>query len=130
MTTNGGRAWLFHNEGGTNHSLRLKLMGTKSNRDGIGAVVRVTSGGAKQWQMLRSGSSYLSQSELVLTFGLGDATKAEAIEIQWPSGQVEKLSGVAGDQTITVEEGKGVVGTRAYGKHAIPRATSVKLAKN
>jgi enediyne biosynthesis protein E4 len=130
MTTNGGRAWLFHNEGGTNHSLRLKLMGTKSNRDGIGAVVRVTSGGAKQWQMLRSGSSYLSQSELVLTFGLGDATKAEAIEIQWPSGQVEKLSGVAGDQTITVEEGKGVVGTRAYGKHAIPRATSVKVAKN
>jgi enediyne biosynthesis protein E4 len=130
MTTNGGRAWLFHNEGGTNHSLRLKLLGTKSNRDGIGAVVRVTSGGAKQWQMLRSGSSYLSQSELVLTFGLGDATKAEAIEIQWPSGQVEKLSGVAGDQTITVEEGKGVVGTRAYGKHAIPRATSVKVAKN
>jgi enediyne biosynthesis protein E4 len=130
MTTNGGRAWLFHNEGGTNHSLRLKLLGTKSNRDGIGAVVRVASGGAKQWQMLRSGSSYLSQSELVLTFGLGDATKAEAIEIQWPSGQVEKLSGVAGDQTITVEEGKGVVGTRAYGKHAIPRATSVKVAKN
>ena len=56
---------------GTNHSLRIKLVGTKSNRDGIGAVVRVTSGGDKQWKMLRSGSSYLSQSELVLTFGLG-----------------------------------------------------------
>ena len=116
VTTNGGRPWLFHNEGQTNHSLRIKLVGTKSNRDGIGAVVRVTSGGAKQWQMLRSGSSYLSASELVLTFGLGNATKADAVEIQWPSGQVEKLSGVAGDQTVTVEEGKGMVGNRAYGK--------------
>lgn len=119
VTTNGGRVWLFHNEGGTNHSLRVKLVGTKSNRDGIGAVVRVTSGGAKQWQMLRSGSSYLSQSELVVTFGLGSATKAEVIEVQWPSGQVDKLSGVAADATLTVEEGKGVVATRAYGK--LPR---------
>ena len=116
ITTNGGRPWLFHNEGSTNHSLRLKLAGTKSNRDGIGAVVRVTSGGDKQWQMLRSGSSYLSQSELVLTFGLGGVTRADAIEIQWPSGQVDKLSGIAADQTITVQEGKGVVGNRAYGK--------------
>ena len=120
VTTNGGRPWLFHNEAATGHSLRVKLVGTKSNRDGIGAVVRVTSGNAKQWQMLRSGSSYLSQSELVLTFGLGASTKADAIEIQWPSGQVEKLSGIAGDQTITVEEGKGMVATRAYGKGPKP----------
>jgi enediyne biosynthesis protein E4 len=129
VTTNGGRAWLFHNEGGTNHSLRVKLVGTKSNRDGIGAVVRLTSGSAKQWQMLRSGSSYLSQSELVLTFGLGGAAKADAVEVQWPSGQVDTLSGVAGDQTVTVEEGKGVVGTRAYGKRTAPGA-AVKVAKN
>jgi hypothetical protein len=118
VTTNGGRPWLFHNEGGTNHSLRVKLVGTNSNRDGIGAVVRVASGGAKQWQMLRSGSSYLSQSELVLTFGLGAATKADAIEIHWPSGQVDKLAGLAADQTLTVQEGKGVIGNRAYGKGA------------
>jgi len=116
VTTNGGRAWLFHNEGGTNHSLRVKLVGTRSNRDGIGAVVRVTSAGVKQWQMLRSGSSYLSQSELVLTFGLGAATKADSIEIQWPSGQVDKLSGLASDQTVTMAEGKGVIGNRAYAK--------------
>jgi hypothetical protein len=114
MTTNGGRAWLFHNEGGTNHSLRVKLVGTKSNRDGIGAVVWVTSAGGRQWKMLCSGSSYLSQSELVLTFGLGGGRKADAIEITWPSGQVDKLTGVAADQTITVGEGKGVVGIRAY----------------
>ena len=130
MTTNGGRAWLFHNEGGTNHSLRIKLVGTKSNRDGVGTVVRLTSGAAKQWQMLRSGSSYLSQSELVLTFGLGSGTKADTVEIQWPSGQMEKLSGLSGDQTVTIQEGKGVVGTRAYGSKPVPRSPTVKVAKN
>jgi hypothetical protein len=116
ITTNGGRPWLFHNEAATSRSLRVKLTGTKSNRDGIGAVVRVSSGGGTQWQMVRSGSSYLSQSELTLTFGLGNATKADAIEVQWPSGQVDKLSNIAGDQMVSIEEGKGVVASRAYGK--------------
>jgi len=118
VTTNAGPAYLFHNEGGSNHSLRLKLVGTKSNRDGIGAVVRVTSGNNskdKQWKMLRSGSSYLSQSELILTFGLGAETKADIVEIQWPSGAVDKLSNVNASQTVTVEEGKGIVNARAYG---------------
>ena len=116
LTTNAGRPYLFHNEGGTNRSLRVKLVGTKSNRDGIGAVVRVTAGADKQWKMLRSGSSYLSQSELVLTFGLGAQTKADAIEIQWPSGQVDKLSNVNAGQTVTVQEGKGIISNRAYGR--------------
>jgi hypothetical protein len=69
--------------------------------------------------MLRSGSSYLSQSELVLTFGLGQETKADAVEIQWPSGQVDKLSNVNDGQTVTVEEGRGIVASRQY---APPRA--------
>ncbi|MCU1297049.1 MAG: ASPIC/UnbV [Acidobacteriaceae bacterium] len=116
FTTNGGRAYLFHNEGGSNHSLRIKLAGTKSNRDGIGAVIRVTSGKDAQSKMLRSGSSYLSQSELVLTFGLGEQTKADAIEVRWPSCQVEKLSNVNAGQTITIEEGKGVTSSRSYSK--------------
>jgi len=114
VTTNGGPAYLFHNEGGTNHSLRFKLVGTRSNRDGIGAIIRLSAGGDKQWKMLRSGSGYLSQSELVLTFGLGSHTKAENVEIQWPSGQVEKLTNVPAGQTLTVEEGKGIVLSRAY----------------
>jgi hypothetical protein len=118
VTTNAGPAFLFHNEGGTNHSLRLKLVGTKSNRDGIGAVVRVTSGSEKQWKMLRSGSSYLSQSELVLTFGLGTLTRADAVEIQWPSGQMDKLSNIAAGETVTVQEGKGVIANRPYAKSA------------
>jgi hypothetical protein len=121
VTTNGGRAYLFHNEGGTNNSLRVKLQGTKSNRDGIGASIRVTSGKDQQWQMLRSGSSYLSQSELVATFGLGSAAKAESVEVQWPSGQIDKLSNVSAGQTITIEEGKGVVANRPYAKPLPPR---------
>jgi enediyne biosynthesis protein E4 len=114
VTTNAGPAYLFHNEGGTNHSLRIKLVGTKSNRDGIGAVVRVSAGGDKQEKMLRSGSSYLAQSELVLTFGLGVQTKADSVETRWPSGQIDKLTNVNAGQTVTIQEGKGVVGNRAY----------------
>ncbi|HVI09215.1 MAG TPA: CRTAC1 family protein [Candidatus Binatia bacterium] len=114
MTTNAGPAVLFHNEGGTNHSLRIKLAGTKSNRDGIGAVVRVTSGSDKQTKMLRSGSSYLSQSELALTFGLASQTKADSIQIEWPSGQIDRLSNVNAGQTITVQEAKGIIANRAY----------------
>ena len=123
VTTNAGPAYLFHNQGGTNHSLRIKLVGVKSNRDGIGAVVRVASGSDKQWKMLRSGSSYLAQSELVLTFGLGQQAKADSVEIQWPSGQVDKLANVNASQTITVQEGKGITANRAYGKAPPPRAT-------
>jgi enediyne biosynthesis protein E4 len=114
LTTNGGRAFLFHNEGGMSHSLRVKLVGTKSNRDGLGAIVRVTSGQDRQWQMLRSGSSYLSQSELVLTFGLGSAAKADSLEVQWPSGQVEKLFNINAGQTVSIQEGKGLIASKAY----------------
>jgi hypothetical protein len=118
VTTNGGRAYLFHSEGVTNHSLRIKLSGTKSNRDGIGALVRVTSAGQKgeQSKMLRSGSSYLSQSELVLTFGLGKQTKADSVEVVWPSGHVDKLSDVNAGQIVAIQEGKGIVAARRYDK--------------
>ena len=133
MTTNGGRAYLYRNDGTTNHSLRIKLVGTKSNRDGIGATIRLTSGQVKQTKMVRSGSSYLSQSELVATFGLGAQDKAEAIEIQWPSGETEKLTNVNAGQTVTVEEGKGITASRPYGtvakKAAVNKMASV-LTKN
>ena len=138
LTTNAGPAYLFHNEGGTNHSLRIKLVGTQSNRDGIGAVVRVSAGGVgagglndkdKQWKMLRSGSSYLAQSELVLTFGLGALTKADSVEIDWPSGQVDKLSNVDAGQTITVEEGMGVIAKRVYGKASASHWSALAAGK-
>jgi hypothetical protein len=117
--TNGGAAALFRNDaapGGANHSLRLRLVGTKSNRDGIGAVVKLAAGGETQTQMLRSGSSYLSASELVLTFGLAQRETADAVEIRWPSGLVEKLANVGAGQTVIVTEGKGVTASRAYAK--------------
>jgi len=117
MSTNGGPVSLFKNEpvGAVNHSLRVKLVGMKSNRDGIGSVVRVTRAEGTQMQMLRSGSSYLSASELVLTFGVGQQNKVDSVEIRWPSGQVEKLSNVNVGQTVTVTEGKGITSSRHYG---------------
>lgn len=119
VSTSGGRAYLFENdatgEAALQKSLRIKLIGTKSNRDGIGAVVKVTAGSDAESEMMRSGSSYLSSSELVLTFGLARHEKADAIEIRWPSGQVDKLSNVAAGQTITVTEGKGITASRKYG---------------
>jgi len=120
MATNGGPAVLFRNEAtGTaaNHSLRVKLVGTKSNRDGIGATVRVTAAGGTQAQMVRSGSSYLSASELVLTFGLGQLGKAEKVDVLWPSGQRDRLTNVAAGETIVVTEGKGITANRPYEKN-------------
>lgn len=125
ITTNGGPALLFRNDGGNrNHGLRIKLRGTNSNRDGIGAVVRIESDGEKQWQTLHSGSGYLSQSELVLTFGLGQKTKVNSAKIEWPSGKTDELTNLAADQTITVEEGKGIIAAKPFLKnpHASPPA--------
>ena len=119
LSTNGGPVYLFENEASgtaaTSRSLRLKLVGTVSNRDGIGAVVKVTAGSDWQSQMLRSGSSYLSASELELTYGLAQHDRADSVEIRWPSGRVETLSNVAAGQTITVTEGKGITSSRKYG---------------
>jgi hypothetical protein len=118
LSTNGGPAYLFLNEASgsaaVNKSLRVKLIGTKSNSDGIGATVKITSNGVMQTQMLRSGSSYLSASELVLTFGLGPNDKADNLEVRWPSGQTDRLSNVAAGQTITITESKGQTSTRPY----------------
>jgi hypothetical protein len=116
LTTNGGSAVLFRNDGGTNNSLRIRLIGTRSNRDGIGTVVRLTAGGQSQSQMLRSGSGYLSSNELVLTFGLGQVARADQIEVRWPSGQVDQLTSLSAGSTVTIKEGSGLISTRAYRK--------------
>src|SRR6266850_4764068 len=107
ITTNAGAPVLLRNDGGSNNSLRVRLVGTRSNRNGIGAVVVATVGGHKDTRMLRSGSSYLSQSELVLTFGLGKKKKVDVLEIRWPSGEVDKLQDISGGQILTVQEGQG-----------------------
>jgi len=98
--------------------LRVKPVGKRSNRDGIGAVVTVSSGADKQSQMLRSGSSYLSASELVLTFGMGANPQPATIEVRWPSEQVDRVSGVPADQTVTITEGRGITSSRAFAKRS------------
>jgi hypothetical protein len=105
ISTNNGPAYLYRNDGGNrNHWLQLKLTGSKSNRDGIGAVVRVTSAGGMQWQTVHSGSSYCSASDLALTFGLGRDASAGTIEVEWPSGSKQKLTNIAANQRMEIKE--------------------------
>jgi hypothetical protein len=110
VTENNGPARLLRNEGGNRqHWLRVTLQGTKSNRSAIGAVVTVTlPGGAKRWAMVKTGSSYLSQSELPLTFGLGADARVAGLEVRWPSGQVDTIGSVDANRAITVIEGQGL----------------------
>ncbi len=108
LTTNGGPAYLYRNDGGNaNHYLRVKTVGSRSNRDGIGAIVRVKLSGGTAWCQVKSGSSYCSQSELPLTFGLGKQTSVPMLEVTWPSGTVDRYYNVASNQTLTVKEGTG-----------------------
>lgn len=110
MTTNGGPAVLLRSDlsggAGANHSLRLQLAGTRSNRDGLGASIRVKVGDETQVALAHSGSSYLSQSERILTFGIGKATQADSVEIRWPSGQIDRMSNVGAGSVIKVQEGR------------------------
>lgn len=112
ITTSSGAAKLLRNDNGnSNDMLRVKTVGTHSNRDGIGSKVIVRlENGSHQMQMVKSGSSYLSQSELPLTFGLGkpQAGKAVSLEIVWPNGRKESISGIQPNQSIVLEEGKGM----------------------
>ncbi len=108
IATNNGPAYLYLDTGDGRHALRLRTVGVKSNRDGIGARVRVRVGDRWQETVVKSGSSYLSASELPLTFGLGAANRADAIEIHWPSGAVDRLANVAAGQFVTVTEGRGI----------------------
>ena len=117
ITANNGTARLLRNDNGNkNDMLRVKTIGTRSNRDGIGAKVTVTTAnGTHLFGMVKTGSSYLSQSELPLTFGLGkpEALKTVSLEIVWPSGHKDSVSSVKANQFITVQEGKGIISAQA-----------------
>ena len=114
VTVNNGPARLLRNDGGNrNNVLRVQTIGTTSNRDGIGARVDVAvRGGASLWQIVKTGSSYASQSELPLTFGLGRATDVDGIKVRWPSGRVDSVGALKANQFVTVKEGAGIVGSR------------------
>ncbi len=107
ITTNDGPAYLFRNDGGNrNHWLTLRLEGVKSNRSALGAVVILDSASGKQSQTVHSGSSYCSQSDLALTFGLGKDEIVKSLEIRWPSGQVDRRANVKANQFLNLREGQ------------------------
>lgn len=110
ITANGGRARLLRNDGGNqNNMLRIRTAGKSSNRDGIGAKVTLRlEGQGRLWGVVKSGSSYCSQSELPLTFGLGKAEKVAKVEVAWPSGKIDSASDVNANQSITISEGAGI----------------------
>lgn len=111
ITANNGPARLLRNDGGNrNNVLRVQTVGSTSNRDGIGARVEVAvHGSAKLWQTVKTGSSYASQSELPLTFGLGSATLVDGVRVAWPSGRLDAVGPLKANQAVTIKEGSGVV---------------------
>jgi hypothetical protein len=112
LTTNNGPAYLFRNDQTAgNRSIRFQLTGTKSNRDAIGAIVRIFpagNNGQSQWRMVHGGSSYLSQSELPVTFGVGKSEKIKRVTIDWPSGRSEEYKDLATGNAHEIVETKGV----------------------
>ena len=99
------RPSLYRNEGGTgNHWITLRLDGSRSNRNAIGARVEITAGGRTQVHEVRSGSSYLSHNDMRLHFGLGSAVRVDRIRVRWPGGNTEELSGMDGDRFVTIRE--------------------------
>lgn len=115
MTTNNGPAFLYRNDQlAGNRSIRFRLVGIKSNRDAIGATVRIEHGGERQSRTVKSGSSYLSQSELPVTFGLGRRERIDRVVIEWPSGRTEEYRDLAAGQAYECVEAKGITPTAGF----------------
>jgi hypothetical protein len=113
VTTNGGPAHLYRNDlERSNRGVRLTLQGARSNRDGIGARVRARVGSTWLTRIVRTGSSYLSQSELPLTFGLGASTAVDEAIVEWPSGARDRVGPLRAGHSYVVTEGKGVTADR------------------
>jgi hypothetical protein len=113
ITANNGPARLLRNdEGHRNNWLRISAIGGPANRDAIGARLQVfIDGKPGPSAMVKTGSSYASQSERPVTFGLGRATKVSAVKITWPDGHVENLPSLESNQAVTIQEGRGLIRT-------------------
>ena len=115
ITTNNGPAYLYRNDQlAGNRSIRFQLVGTKSNRDAIGATVRIFAGGMEQSRVVKGGSSYLSQSELPVTFGVEKHDRIDRVVIDWPSGQTQEFKNLAAGRAYDCTEGKGIVPRDRY----------------
>jgi len=108
------RLSLLRNTAAMGPSLTLRLVGQKSNRSAIGAVARVIAGNRTMTGEVRSGSTFMSQSDFRLHFGLGGDSAASAVEVQWPGGALEKLGNITGGGVVTITEGRGVTGRTPY----------------
>lgn len=109
LTTNNGPAYLYRNDQSSGRrAIRFYLTGAKSNRDAIGATVRIYSGNEMQTRMVQGGSSYLSQSELPVTFGMGRRDKAERVVVEWPSGATQEFKNLATGKGYQLTENKGI----------------------
>lgn len=115
VTESHGPARLLRNDGPVHHALRVRVVGVTSNRDGIGSHVDVTrADGTKARALVKSGSSYLSQSELPVTFGLGTATRVAGLSVTWPDGKVQQLGPQDADRTVVVKEGVGITSRKSF----------------
>jgi enediyne biosynthesis protein E4 len=113
ISNNGQAPQLLCNDGGNaNHWLEILLIGTKSNRDGVGARVKLTAGDLVLYDQRKGGMSYQSAQDPRLHFGLGQQRKIDSLEIIWPSGMTTKLANVTADQIIAIQEGTGIVERR------------------
>jgi hypothetical protein len=119
VANNGDAPLLLHNSGGNgNHFLNFKLVGTKSNRDAMGARIRILAGGISQIREIEGGGSYLSQSDLRASFGLGRTASAETVEVKWPSGLQQTFHNVEADKFYLIEEGTDRMNVHRFAKTA------------
>ncbi len=114
-----GPPQVLRNDGGNSgNAVLVRTVGVKANRDGIGARVKIVAGDLVQMDEVRSGASYISHSDLRLHFGLGPRTKIDLIEVRWPGGAVEKITGAPVNKVLTVKEGQGLVEQKDFNKGA------------
>ncbi len=110
IAVNNGKPELLRNDGGSaNHWMSIHLVGSKSNRSGIGAKIRVESALGKQWQTVHSGSSYCSQSQLAVTFGLKQDAQVSRLTIEWPDGKLQTIPNPPINRFLTIDEARGLV---------------------
>jgi hypothetical protein len=115
VTNNGGATEILRNNGGTGrNSIEVRVVGSRSNRDGLGTRMTVTAAGRTQVREVKSGSSYLGQNDLRVHVGLGEATRVERIDLRWPAGTMETIRDVPANQIVTITEGKGITGRSPY----------------
>ena len=127
---NGDPPLLLHNSGNGNHFINFKLVGTKSNRDAMGARIRVLAGGISQIREVAGGGSYLSQSDLRANFGLGKATHAETVEVRWPSGLRQVFHDIEADKFYLIEEGREQLSLQRFThKEHAPLPAEIHVAK-